>query len=166
MDAPREGAFRSDAHTDTYPSISCWASQMRVFIILSLLLAACASGPSSPLPKSGPIPEARHSTIGYATVNEALTALRSKPGTEFRDTRGWTVVKDREGTTQVLWSFTPEDHPAHPAVAKREVFEKDGAVWLNLKVHCEASKAACDQFVRDFDALNQKVREDVRREQK
>jgi hypothetical protein len=136
---------------------------MRI-LLATLLMAstACAIEPASPqLPKTGPLPEANHSTIGYATVQHALTALRNKPGAQERQEQGWTIINDREN--HVVWSFTPDTHPAHPAVAKRTIFKKDGAVWVDLNVHCEASKIQCDKFVRDFQTLNDRVRDEIRR---
>ena len=130
--------------------------RMRALILVAAALAGCATEPSTSLPPSGPLPEAGHSTIGYATVQEAFDALKTKPGVEIREERGWRVANDKNERT--LWSFTPEGHPAHPAVAKRTVIEKDGAIWLDLNVHCEAAKDPCDQFVRDFQALNDRIK--------
>ena len=129
---------------------------------MSLGAAVAAQTPSQS-PPSGPLPESSHSTIGYANVREALEGLRKKPGTQFREQEGWTIVEDRniEKKTSTLWSFTPEGHPAHPAVAKRTVYERDGKVWIDLNVHCEAKKEACDQLVREFQALNDRIKEQL-----
>lgn len=109
----------------------------------------------SPLPASGPLPEASGSTIGYANTAAALVDLRKRSGVEWSQVQGWTVAF--EEPTRTLWSFTPVGHPAHPAVVKRQLVEEDGAVQLQMAVHCEASKAACDALVREFQALNNAV---------
>ena len=129
---------------------------------MSLGAAVAAQTPSQLLP-SRPLPESSHSTIGYANVREALEGLPKKPGTQFREQEGWTIVEDRniEKKTSILWSFTPEGHPAHPAVAKRTAYERDGKVSIDLNVHCEAKKEACDQLVRDFQVLNDRIKEQL-----
>jgi hypothetical protein len=138
---------------------------IRPITVLLVLAAGCAAQPASEskLPETGPLPEANYSTIGYPSYQVALDALRNKPGAEFRTEQGWTIVKDKEEEKYVIWSFTPPGYAAHPAVAKRIVFEKEGAVWVDLKVHCEASKTACDQFVRDFQQQNDRAKEFMQR---
>lgn len=96
-------------------------------------------------------------SIGYSSVNEALEDLKKKPGTEVRDQNGWTVINQQGAKEMVLWSFAPSTHPAHPAVARRGVFEKDGGIYVDLKVLCEASKRACDNFVAEFKKLNEQM---------
>ena len=125
------------------------------FAALALLLPAFA-GAEEP----APLPEAEKSTIGYATVADALAALKLKPGVKVSATAdGWTVFA--EGTA--LWSFTPEGHPAHPSAVRREPVERDGKVVIEMAVLCEAGKEPCDQLVRDFTILNESIGDRVRR---
>ena len=99
--------------------------------------------------------EAEHSTIGYSSVAEALAALQSNPDVEFRQENGWTIAYDKASRT--IWSFSPPDYPAYPAVVQRQIVPRDAGSALNMNVHCEASKAACDDLVRDFTRLNQSI---------
>ncbi len=120
---------------------------------LCLLLApslACAEDPA-------PLQEAERSTIGYATVAEALAALKAKPGVEISDESGWTIIVDQ----MALWSFTPESHPAHPSVVKREVVERDSKVVVEMVVLCQATKPPCDELVREFTKLNESLRQQM-----
>jgi hypothetical protein len=128
-----------------------------VAIVLNLALATGQD--SGQVPASGPIPEAGHSTIGYRNVAEALEALRKKPGVTITESNGWIVVDESESgqSERALWSFSPSTYPAYPAVAKRTVHEKDGKVWIELAVECEATKEACDQMVREFQDLNERA---------
>ncbi len=69
-------------------------------------------------------------------------------------------MQENRGLT--LWSFVPKDHPAYPAVVKRVMSQNGAGSWaVNMSVHCEAAKAACDQLVRDFDELNEQMRKDI-----
>lgn len=73
-------------------------------------------------------------SIGYSSVAAALEGLRTKPGANVAVQGGWTIVE--EGTT--LWSFTPASHPAHPAVIKRTIVQRDGTFFVDMSALCEA----------------------------
>ena len=120
--------------------------------------AAVADEVGTDIPKSGPIAEQR-SDIGYRTVAEALSALTNTPGLEVANPGGWTIVTDNVHST--MWSFAPTNHAAYPAVVKRVVISKDGSVYVDMKVLCEAAKSACDALVRDFAALNERIKKDM-----
>jgi hypothetical protein len=53
------------------------------------------------------------SGIEYSTLEEALNALRAKPGVTFKDQDGWLVANDSDAI--VIWLFTPQVTPRiHP----------------------------------------------------
>jgi len=108
----------------------------------------------------GPLQEAGHPVIEFPTVAAALEALTHRAGAEVHSAQGWTIVEENGGLT--LWSFVPKDHPAYRAVVKRVMSQNGAGSWaVNMSVHCEAAKAACDQLVRDFDELNEQMRKDI-----
>lgn len=142
-----------------------WASLAMRYLMLAPLIIFAAESLAQSV-DIAPLPEAGHSTIGYQSVSEALTALQQKPGAQMRQQGGWTIISDVEGSNSVLWSFAPESDPAYPAVAKRTVLEKDGAIYINLNVQCGASKSACDKFTRDFQALNEQIKQNFEQRRK
>src|SRR5262245_56981009 len=101
------------------------------------------------------------SSIGYRTVAEAYTALRTDPDAKFSTQAGWVIVDVRKGPSNSLWSFTPNTHPAYPAVIRRTPTEFEGHIYLNMQVLCEATKRACDQLVEDFKKLNEQMLRDI-----
>jgi hypothetical protein len=132
--------------------------------LLAALACGCASQASEPWPSTGPLPEVRSADIGYPTPADALAALRAKPNTIVRVEQGWVIVEDRadpEGFA--LWSFPPETHNAYPSAVKRVTYEKDGGVWITMAISCGASKAACDSLARDFEALNERMKQSMQR---
>jgi len=102
-----------------------------------------------------PLPEAEHATIGYPSVEAALADLRSRSDVAISDQGGWTIVT--ETRARVLWSFPAKDHPAYPSAVRREIKPGPGGVYVEMAVQCEASKTACDDLVRSFQALNAKI---------
>ncbi|WP_341937448.1 hypothetical protein [Marinimicrobium sp. C2-29] len=72
--------------------------------------------------------ESRVSSIGYGSVEEALSSLRNNPDASIRVEQEWTIVQVKEENETSIWSFSPSSHSAYPAAIKRTVFEKDGAI--------------------------------------
>jgi hypothetical protein len=104
---------------------------------------------------------AETSSLGYPTVAAALEALQKRADVAVSREGGWTIINDRASLT--LWSFTPEGHPAHPAAIRRKIVEERGNLYVQMNVLCEASKAACDALVADFNKLNQQMSDDLNR---
>ena len=96
--------------------------------------------------------------IGYASPDAALEALRKNPAAQFSVTDGWTTVSLSDGGSIVTWSFTPKSHPASPAAVKRTMSQKDGAWYLEMKILCGGTKAACDKLNADFTQLNERMK--------
>ncbi len=118
-----------------------------------------AAGGAAP---PAPLKETDHNDIGYPNPDAALAGLKAKPGTQVSAKDGWTVINDP--SDGALWSFPPPGHPAYPSAVKRTPVQKDGQVILNLQVICGAGKAACDDLVRSFQALDNQVAAEMQAE--
>ena len=114
-------------------------------LAISFMATAVAQTPQS-------LPEQPNSTVGYSSVQEALSALQSRSGVNVSVVRGWRVFADEKALA--IWSFSPETHPSHPTVVKRQVVPVGSGSEVRMNVLCEASKAACDGIVREFAAMN------------
>jgi len=100
--------------------------------------------------------------IGFKSVNEAMTFLKTKQTVTFTVTKpdGWVIANDTSPFT--VWSFTPEGHYAHPAVVKRELKQnEDGGVYMKMNALCQAEKEPCDRLIAEFEELNNKMRKNV-----
>jgi hypothetical protein len=69
----------------------------------------------------------------------------------------------RDGT---LWTFTLPAHPAHPAAVCRRIVERRGILDIPTAIECKGAEAACAKLKSDFDALNERVIQDLYRKQK
>lgn len=119
---------------------------LKVYLLLPLLYPFAASSQATP---------ARNSSVGYPSVAAALADLRNKPGVKIAVQRGWTIAHDSEAHT--VWSFTPPNHPAHPAVVKRQIIKENEAVKFRMNALCQAEKAACDALMAKFQELNRRT---------
>jgi hypothetical protein len=118
-------------------------------LVISALFAISAAASAS---AQKPLAEAEHTTIGYASYEEALAALEARDDVELSVTRGWKIIVDRR--PYAIWSFSPDDHPSHPTVVKRQVISVGDKARIEMSVYCLASKVACDDIVREFAAMN------------
>lgn len=135
-----------------------WSGVVRYsfwLIVVSALLLCAASVDAQ---QDTPVSEG----IGYPSVAAALKDLKSRRDVQISTQGGWTIITDRGAGT--FWSFTPPDHPAHPAAVKREIVSKDGAMFIQMGALCEAEKAACDRLIAEFRDLNDKIRESIRKD--
>ena len=100
-----------------------------------------------------------NNSIGYPSVKAALSALQASqdPETTITSFQGWTLATIGKSWNKTMWSFTPENHPAHPAAVKREVLTKDGTVYIRMNILCEADEPACNSLKADFEQRNKVI---------
>lgn len=101
------------------------------------------------------------SSVGYPSVVAALDALKVREGVKISVQGGWTIVDDP--SENAVWSFAPSGHPAFPAAVKRNIIERDGTVYVDMRALCQATKPACDKLIAEFKELNEKMRAGVER---
>jgi len=108
--------------------------------------------------ETAPLPETKGDAVGYPDVATARKALLARTDAQSHlEPNGWLVVYLPAEYT--IWTFTPETDPAYPAVVRRIITRgADKNTYINMSVLCEASKAACDNLVRQFGELNEKIK--------
>ncbi len=97
--------------------------------------------------------------IGYPSVAAARKALEARSDVAMSRVNGWLSVEDPANKT--LWTFAPEDDPAHPAAIKRTVVEEFDRVVIVMDIRCEGDTGACDALEEHFLSLNQSTRDQV-----
>lgn len=97
--------------------------------------------------------------IGYPSYEAALAAVRADPAVNIGEDQGWIVAENN--AEKSLWSFSPEGHPAHPAVFKRNILTDSGKVYIEMQVLCGGPKEQCDQLVQEFVQLNEAISESM-----
>ena len=131
---------------------------MHSLLISALLVAGTVSAFAQSQP---PLPE-NSGSFEYKSVAEAMDAVKAKPGATVSITKpdGWVIVSESDGRT--VWSFTPAGHYAYPAVVRRAVVVRsNGDVHVEMSALCEAQKEPCDRLMREFQELNERMRESV-----
>jgi len=132
-------------------------------LIFAFALSACAglAAAQSVSPPGGAASEPGL-TVNSGTVAETLEKAKALPGASVTTTKpdAWVIVSETGGMK--IWSFTPSTHYAYPAVVLRHLKVKDnGDLYVEMTGHCEADKAACDKLMKEFEALNERMRQQV-----
>jgi hypothetical protein len=91
-----------------------------------------------------PSPTTEKAAIPYTSLDEAMKALRAKPGVEFRSEGGWIVAYDPDEI--VSWLLTPPGHPAYPSIVKRYIVNSASGAEMVTDTRCFASKDVCDKL--------------------
>jgi hypothetical protein len=117
-------------------------------LLTALALAACSTAGPGP-DGSNAVPSDPNS-IGYPTVDAALTAVRARTGIEESQRDGWTVIVDK--AHKETWLFSPPGHPTHPAVVKRTEMKKFGESMTQTAALCSSNQAECDKLVAQINA--------------
>lgn len=100
------------------------------------------------------------SPIGYATVEQAFKALQENPAAGRQDYEGWTMFSQKANGIYILWSFTPEFHPANPSVVRRKIAKVNGQVNISMDALCQSQKEHCDQLIEEFRQVNERIKRD------
>ena len=101
------------------------------------------------------------SPIGYATVEQAFRSLESDPEATITEFEGWIIFNQKGNGSYILWSFTPDQHPAHPSAIRRQIVKKGDELLINMNALCESGKFECDQLIDQFKRINENIRNNM-----
>jgi hypothetical protein len=88
-----------------------------------------------------------------------MAELSQNPAAEISVSKGWTVIQIAGQEPYSIWSFTPENHPAHPAFAKRTIIQDATGAWhVKTEMSCGASKNECDKLIKEYELLDQQMK--------
>ena len=96
------------------------------------------------------------------SVESTLAKLKNDPEVNIRVSEGWAIATKEGG--RIIWSFTPINHPANPSFVKREIVERDGSIYIDTSASCSSTKEICDKLVQDFVDLNNRIVENINRQ--
>ena len=112
------------------------------------------------LPASVAQQAAEPSPIGYSTIEEAFNALKADPAVGMKEYEGWTIFNQKGDGKYILWSFTPDDHPAHPSAIRREIVKKGDEILIRMDALCNSNRLDCDLLIDQFKKINERISQD------
>lgn len=124
---------------------------------IAALILAFASTSALAEPESG---------VGYPTVQLAVSALRADPEAKGGLQNGWYVIYVEKGINEGIWHLTSQQHSAHPSAVRRLLKDKDGQLFIDMRILCGGEKTVCDQLADDSRKMNEQIASDVKAKQK
>ena len=112
------------------------------------------------LPVSAAQQVAEPSPIGYATIEQAYNALKADSAVGMQEYEGWTIFNQKGEGKYILWSFTPDDHPAHPSAIRREIVKKGEEILIKMDALCNSNQLDCDLLIDQFKQINERISQD------
>jgi hypothetical protein len=93
---------------------------------------------------------------------ERLSKVEKLP--EIHRDKAYVALHDKaRGTT---WTFTVAGHPAHPSAVCRRPVQDGERLRIEMGVTCFAQEAECEKLVSAFQELNQRMLQDLEKQQK
>ncbi len=92
-----------------------------------------------------------------------MAELESDPRAKIAIVSGWKVITIDGGLE--LWSFTPENHPAHPSFARRTMVHNISGEWhATTKLSCGAVESECEKLLDQYELLDERMKDAISRE--
>lgn len=95
--------------------------------------------------------------IGFDSVEQVFTALQADPNAVLTEYQGWRIFNKKEGSSYVLWSFTPPSHFADPSVVRRSIVNNNGVIQISMDALCQREKLRCDALLEHFQMINENI---------
>jgi hypothetical protein len=111
---------------------------------VSLVLICAVSCAASAAEQSPKLVVTEGHSIGYATVADALTALKSQGLAPTPGSNG--NVSFVEPDNRTAWTFTGAGDPAYPSAVRYVYTKSSDALYAEVTILCEASAERCEKF--------------------
>ena len=147
------------------------AREIRIQALVCVLIAASLAS-SAPAVAQHPAAEAHTDAAGPSTIcgltgENALalmTQLRASKTLELQPKQSprFEIYQSRDARLQFVATASTE--PAHPAVTCRRLFtDTSGGTSMDRQMRCDASREACDKLFEEFSALDERMRDYLKR---
>jgi hypothetical protein len=134
---------------------------MHIKLYLSLLAAAGLAGPAS-AQEFKPFPRANISATQWSAY---FDEVRTKHGSNVQDIDDQKLVVYTDPATTTLYAFTKPGHPAHPAWITRKPEQRNDSTFIAQIGYFAGEEPPFAQLFRAYLALNEKMKEDIKRKQ-
>jgi hypothetical protein len=109
-----------------------------------------------------PFPRANISVAQWQTY---FDEVRSKHGANVQDIEDQKLLVYTDLATTTLYAFTKPGHPAHPAWVTRKPEQRNDSIFIAQIGYFAGDEAPFAHLFRAYLALNEKMKEDMKRRQ-
>ncbi len=111
----------------------------------------------------GAIPEWPNEPVDFDCergIRELALCILNRTGVEWLPNAGEQFAAINDG--EAVYALTRETHPAHPMIVRREVRQsEDGQVHIETTACGYGDKAASDQLIENYKALDENISDDL-----
>lgn len=119
---------------------------------------------ATPAPAAGPTVAAATQFCGdtVAKADELFTRYSTdKKLTETYRSADYVAFSDSKEAPTVMYTFTNQGHPAHPAAVCRKQSKEGDNIVMRMEIVCDGKKDDCDKLRNDFNVMNAKMQVEV-----
>ncbi len=109
-----------------------------------------------------PFPRAN---ITVAQWQAYFDEVKAKHGANVQDIEDQKLLIYTDTATTTLYAFTKPGHPAHPAWVTRRPEQRNDSIFIAQIGYFAGEEAPFAQLFRAYAALNERMREDIKRRQ-
>jgi hypothetical protein len=118
----------------------------------------------TPPPAAGPTKAAAEAFCGDTVAGaEALIVRYSTGGTlkKVHDSDQFVAYSDDEKNPTVMYTFTTDRHPAHPAAVCRRIVKEGDAAVIKMNIVCDGNGQECQKLTNDFNVMTAQMQMQV-----
>jgi hypothetical protein len=135
---------------------------MRVARAIAVLFCSFLLAERASAQEFKPYPRAN---ITEAQWQRYFDEVREKHGASVQDIGDQKLLVFTDKTTNTIYGFTKEGHPAHPAWITRKLEQRGDELFVGQIGYFAGSEPPFGQLFREYLALNVKMKEDAKRKQ-
>jgi hypothetical protein len=133
------------------------AAQTRMFSLAAIACVTMLASPTQAADLCGRPGGTAAQILDRVTKVEKLSEV-------FRDA---SYIALSDPANKITWTFTVPGNAAHPSVVCRRIVQDNaGNLNLEMQISCDAAEPACLQLKRDFEALNARMIDAMKQQQK
>lgn len=144
----------------------CLAAIITIAASMSALAAEesiVAPAPTPP-PSAGPTKAAAEAFCGDTIAGANALITRYSTDTKFKkvyDSDQYVAYSDDEKNPTVMYTFTTDRHPAHPAAVCRRIVKEGDAAVIKMNIVCEGNGQECQKLTNEFNVMTAQMQQQV-----
>ncbi|MEZ5899617.1 MAG: hypothetical protein AB7S74_06130 [Hyphomicrobium sp.] len=118
----------------------------------------------TPQPAAGPTVSAAQGFCGDPTATAKDLIARYSSASNLKEvykSKQYVAYSDNEKDPTLMYTFTVEGQPAHPAAVCRRIVKEGQQVIIKMDVVCDGEAESCSKLKNDFNVMTARMQADV-----
>lgn len=118
----------------------------------------------TPPPSAGPTVSAAEGFCGDPTAPAKELIARYSSASNLKEvykSKEYIAYSDNEKAPTLMYTFTVEGQPAHPAAVCRRIVKEGQQVVIKMDVVCDGEAESCSKLKNDFNVMTARMQADV-----